>query len=790
MIFKRTTAAILSAAIIPFSSCNLIALSPSTAFAEEKVSETELPDWIPSSYESALEFRNTYGTTHIENGLLCIVFKEDRECERKGETQGKPHYSFSATKDIMEQLSCETYGTDTCRYDYEVVVFKPLKSGNFDIALADNWVKSSSLEPQFGYVHYIDYFTFSIDENKNIEQTDRFSWMPDCLTEYKEYVKKNGEVSVKDNLLVFALDSANGTPFRWLKKYTGFGEYFEQYELFDCSEETEIIPDGGTQHLLEVFEAKKDGCASIAYELTDKPTQDEDGEVQRELCAECAITDNAKTILLPEMIRMKAVDADTGELLDPLPTLNPKINVGNDIDYSAKIDFTTNPYIWKDGMHLNYSTFQLDLKYLPHGYVLPEDYYQATKYENGAIDIVYKLKKLTGEPEAGQVKVTLIDSDTGELITDEYLKENPFLFKQQLMVGRDISSYTIETNPCIFKAYEFSSVYDKDNSAGYWNNQLADEPEIKENENGSVELTFKYPTRIKGDINGDGIFSISDAALLQKWLLGAPNAIIKNWECADFCKDGQLDSFDLCLMKKSLLEIMKIPVSLSIHETGGIMGMHDKWDIYESNGKFFVSKQDMRRETPPKIVEIPEQDYRSIMSIDYSEIINKDLRTLPRYISDDIYNYTFFSYADGTEAETDAGMSSVLYQLEAIFDENKEHVIEASNVPVEVVLSQYGGIEGGTQSNIRFYYENGKYFMSKKLRTSGNSDPVITRITERDYRQIMSIDYRSYVDEPDPNQGVDNIHFFTHVTYSDGSIITCKAIIGDLFDIIERLENQ
>ena len=126
----------------------------------------------------------------------------------------------------------------------------------------------------------------------------------------------------------------------------------------------------------------------------------------------------------------------------------------------------------------------------------------------------------------------------------------------------------------------------------------------------------------------------------------------------------------------------------------------------------------------------------------------------------------------------------------SIFDENKEHVIEASNVPVEVVLSQYGGIEGGTQSNIRFYYENGKYFMSKKLRTSGNSDPVITRITERDYRQIMSIDYRSYVDEPDPNQGVDNIHFFTHVTYSDGSIITCKAIIGDLFDIIERLENQ
>lgn len=64
---------------------------------------------------------------------------------------------------------------------------------------------------------------------------------------------------------------------------------------------------------------------------------------------------------------------------------------------------------------------------------------------------------------------------------------------------------------------------------------------------------------IKGDINGDGVFSVSDVVLFQKWLLS--DTEIENWSAGDFCEDGKLDVFDLCLMKKELAEKAKPKLS-------------------------------------------------------------------------------------------------------------------------------------------------------------------------------------------------------------------------------------
>lgn len=61
------------------------------------------------------------------------------------------------------------------------------------------------------------------------------------------------------------------------------------------------------------------------------------------------------------------------------------------------------------------------------------------------------------------------------------------------------------------------------------------------------------PEILKGDVNNDGEFSISDVVLLQKWLLAVPDTHLDNWRAADLCKDDRLDVFDLCLMKRLLL---------------------------------------------------------------------------------------------------------------------------------------------------------------------------------------------------------------------------------------------
>ena len=58
---------------------------------------------------------------------------------------------------------------------------------------------------------------------------------------------------------------------------------------------------------------------------------------------------------------------------------------------------------------------------------------------------------------------------------------------------------------------------------------------------------------IKGDCNGDGSFNISDVVLLQKWLLAVPDTYLENWKAANLCEDNRLDVFDLCLMKRELI---------------------------------------------------------------------------------------------------------------------------------------------------------------------------------------------------------------------------------------------
>ncbi|MBQ9894157.1 MAG: C39 family peptidase [Ruminococcus sp.] len=56
-----------------------------------------------------------------------------------------------------------------------------------------------------------------------------------------------------------------------------------------------------------------------------------------------------------------------------------------------------------------------------------------------------------------------------------------------------------------------------------------------------------------GDCNDDGKFNISDVVVFQKWLLKEANNELKKWQNADLNNDSMLDSFDLLLMKKELI---------------------------------------------------------------------------------------------------------------------------------------------------------------------------------------------------------------------------------------------
>lgn len=77
--------------------------------------------------------------------------------------------------------------------------------------------------------------------------------------------------------------------------------------------------------------------------------------------------------------------------------------------------------------------------------------------------------------------------------------------------------------------------------------------------NGGFGLSANYivfattsKPKIKGDVNVDKKFDISDIVMLQKWLVKAGE--ITDWQAGDLCEDGKLNIFDLCAMKRLLIQ--------------------------------------------------------------------------------------------------------------------------------------------------------------------------------------------------------------------------------------------
>ncbi len=72
----------------------------------------------------------------------------------------------------------------------------------------------------------------------------------------------------------------------------------------------------------------------------------------------------------------------------------------------------------------------------------------------------------------------------------------------------------------------------------------------------AVTPISEWTTQVtKGDVNADGAFNITDAVLLQKWLLTVPDMHPADWKATDFNNDNYLDASDLSMMKRVLMKL-------------------------------------------------------------------------------------------------------------------------------------------------------------------------------------------------------------------------------------------
>ena len=90
---------------------------------------------------------------------------------------------------------------------------------------------------------------------------------------------------------------------------------------------------------------------------------------------------------------------------------------------------------------------------------------------------------------------------------------------------------------------------------------------------------------VQGDVNADGAVTVADAVLMQKWLLGVPDASLAGADAADLNADGCADVFDLGLLKRKLLTAGASPRLVWSDEFDGDALDRTKWGYELGNWK-------------------------------------------------------------------------------------------------------------------------------------------------------------------------------------------------------------
>lgn len=721
IMLKKLTAAVIAAAtaIIPFSANSRNVSTFTNVYAEETSTNTPLPDWIPDSFDSAVRFRNTYGATHIDNGLICIVLLNEYCIPANNVLR----YDTVTTKNAMDTVSRKVYSSDMTKTKLEVIVYKPLVQGDIEVDIVDIMIQAPSLD--LGYHHASGYYTFTVDNNFNITETDIYSWLPDSKSEYNEYVKMKGEVSVKDNYVVFCTMAVDQFGDKWEPASTNKYENIKDLLSSDCTMQLPELYDDGSVDKIYVYQAVKDGYEKISWTRTSNMRPNQSEPTTYTLTADCAVIDDAQTVMLSGDMRVTLVDYDTGELLtlpeDAIPRIWTDVRQstpdGEIVCNMQPPGLINNPGFIRLGDLFDGYNFSFGLvgDNLPIGYslpdtedrsagyyngtIVPEDYMTVKKYDNNTADVVFRLKKVSKRvlPEEksaeltdlkkGETKITVYDKDTGELLPSELVKHHNVGFGTDIRFRSNMSPngwmytgpiYAVESNPQVYQT-DLANLY---RSADYFEFLCDDQPEVTLYDNGSMDLVIRTKINISGNINGDNKFNIADIVALQRWLLNAQDIELSNWAEADFDLDSKLTIFDLVLMRKALLSCLSQPVEISVkEEAGGVTGAIYLYKVYSTDNTYWFSYQNQTTNpyAEPFTCELTESEYREIMSQDYDSMI-QNMNGLADSATDACAYTLELGYPGSSKKKAvSTNMPDVLIKLKTL-KEDKFNFVEPNNI--------------------------------------------------------------------------------------------------------------
>lgn len=292
-------------AAVDYSSGNITGVSPGTAVITAINSPSEksltitvtdgteappeypeaLPDWIPQNFNEALEFNNQYGKTHIEDGILCYVWQEkDDVSYRTTDTLGtdsvlsdqsytyvlpeKPDESdteaYARYVEELKSVGFNEYFADNGYlpdFKYHVTVYTPHISEDeeFTIERASDW--DGNDEPDD-----IETLSFRVGDGE-VTETDILGWLPDCITEYNDFLEKNGAASIHGNNIVYCADVNYSTGSNLAMDQDGTA-VLEKVTTSQCSKlYAHDLFAGETSYFIDVYQPVSDGTVDVTWRV-------------------------------------------------------------------------------------------------------------------------------------------------------------------------------------------------------------------------------------------------------------------------------------------------------------------------------------------------------------------------------------------------------------------------------------------------------------------------------------------------------------------------------------------
>ena len=111
------------------------------------------------------------------------------------------------------------------------------------------------------------------------------------------------------------------------------------------------------------------------------------------------------------------------------------------------------------------------------------------------------------------------------------------------------------------------------------------------------------------------------------------------------CKNYEKNDYSESMQNESEI------VSVSIHETGGEDGRNIEWKIYSQNDIYYLSYSDNKTYGEPTqyLFEITEQEYKTIMCLDYQKYIDNYDESFWKNAADAINFQSIITYRNGNE---------------------------------------------------------------------------------------------------------------------------------------------